>query len=113
MLFYDKNKKDQTAKQYLEDIAKNYINEYQFYQIDISCNQHFYEEIKGLKVNNAGLVIYHPRTEKYVYLKAKNTKGVIDKFLKINLSESNKLPDNKFHNPDIILYSCNQKPESS
>ena len=36
-------KADRTAYDYLKDIAINFINEYQFYEIDLQCNQHFGE----------------------------------------------------------------------
>ena len=33
--------KDQTALHYVQDIAKDYINDYMFYHVDLSCNEQF------------------------------------------------------------------------
>lgn len=41
LLFTDSDKYDRTAYEYLKEVAKNFINEYQFYEIDLKCNQHF------------------------------------------------------------------------
>ena len=30
-----------TANEYLKEVAKNFINEYLFYEIDLDCNPHF------------------------------------------------------------------------
>jgi hypothetical protein len=38
LLFTNPKKRDRTAFDYLSDVAKNFINEYQFYEIDLSCN---------------------------------------------------------------------------
>ena len=43
ILFTDSTKVDRTAYEYLKDAAQNFINEYQFYEVDINCNQHFKE----------------------------------------------------------------------
>lgn len=38
LLFTDSTKQDRTAYDYLKEVAKNFINEYQFYEIDLNCN---------------------------------------------------------------------------
>jgi len=38
LYFSHPKKTDRTAYDYLSDVAKNFINEYQFYEIDLSCN---------------------------------------------------------------------------
>lgn len=73
-LFTDSTKPDRTAYDYLKEVAKNYINEYVFYEVDLVCNDHFKEEIQTLKKTSNGLVVYHPRVNQYVYLKAKLSK---------------------------------------
>jgi len=40
-LFTRSSKQDRTAYEYLKEVAKNFINEYQFYEIDLDCNPHF------------------------------------------------------------------------
>jgi hypothetical protein len=51
-----------------------------------------YDEIAQLKDNNGGLIAFHPRSNQYVYLKAKMTRNVIRKFLEINNEEKKTLP---------------------
>jgi hypothetical protein len=41
LLFTPAGKADRTAYDYIKDIAINFINEYQFYEIELECNQHF------------------------------------------------------------------------
>lgn len=41
LLFTHSSKTDRTAYDYLKDIAINFINEYQFYEIDLACNPSF------------------------------------------------------------------------
>lgn len=41
LLFTHSSRSDRTAYDYLKDIAINFINEYQFYEIDLDCNSEF------------------------------------------------------------------------
>lgn len=41
LLFTHSSRSDRTAYDYLKDIAINFINEYQFYEIDLDCNPEF------------------------------------------------------------------------
>lgn len=41
LLFTHSSRADRTAYDYLKDIAINFINEYQFYEIDLDCNSGF------------------------------------------------------------------------
>jgi hypothetical protein len=65
--------------------------------------------VESIKKASGGLAIYHPRSESIVNLKAKMTKAIIDKFLKINLYESKKIPYNKLKQSDVYLRSCTLK----
>lgn len=92
-------------------MAKNFINEYQFYEVDLSCNQHFKEEIQHLKKTTNGLAVYHPRKDAYVYLKAKLSSSTFERFLKANLSEEGKLPLKKWKTLNIQVHGCKNIPE--
>ena len=45
LLFTNSNKADRTAYDYLKEIAINFINEYQFYEIDLKCNPQLTQDI--------------------------------------------------------------------
>jgi hypothetical protein len=113
LLFTHGNKKDRTAVEYLEEIAINFINEYEFYEIDLSCNSQFVSEIPSLKANYGGLVVYHSKKGSYVSLKAKLSKSTFEKFLRANLRDNKKLPFHEFKDSDIKVSSCNQKQKAT
>ncbi len=96
LLFTNGAKQDRTAYEYLAEIAINFINDYEFLEIDLNCNKHFEDEISNLKSQHGGLVVYHPRKKSYVSLKARLSKSVFDKFLKANLRDNKKLPFHEF-----------------
>jgi hypothetical protein len=75
LLFTHGKNRDRTAYEYLEEVALNFINEYDFFEVDLTCNSHFEEEISTLKNNYGGLVVYHPKKESYVSLKARLSKS--------------------------------------
>ena len=87
-------------------MAKNFINEYQFYEVDIACNSHFKEEIQHLKKSTNGLVVYHPRQDSYVYLKAKLSRSTFERFLRANLADDKKLPYRKWNSLNIQVHAC-------
>mgnify|MGYP000889191581 CR=1 FL=1 len=91
-MFTRSSREDRTAYDYLKEVAKNFINEYQFYEIDLDCNEHFEEDIEHLKKVNSGLVVYHPKVQSYVYLKAKLSRTIFERFLEANLKDNKKLP---------------------
>lgn len=49
---------------------------------------------------------YHPKFDKYVYLKAKMTRGVLKKFLKANNLDSKSLPMKEFASKEVRLNKC-------
>lgn len=106
LLFTSSNKKDRTAFEYLKEVAKNFINEYQFYEIDLTCNEEFLGEIQALKKQSHNLIVYHPKVSSYVTLKAKLSKTTFQKFLSANLRDNKKLPFLKFKNEDIEVRNC-------
>ena len=106
LLFTHGGKKDRTAYEYLEEIAINFINEYEFYEVDLTCNSHFQKEIASLKGNYGGLVVYHPSKKSFVSLKAKLSKSTFEKFLKANLRDNKKLPFHPFSNTSIEISAC-------
>jgi hypothetical protein len=112
LLFSDSSKFDRTAYDYLKEVAKNFINEYQFFEVDLSCNPHFKEEIQHLKKTTSGLAVYHPTKQSYVYLKAKLSKSTFERFLKANLADDKKLPFRKWNQLNIQVHACKgQQPE--
>ena len=38
LVFIDSKKKDQTNKEYIALAARNFLNEYHFFEVDINCN---------------------------------------------------------------------------
>lgn len=106
LLFTHGLKKDRTAYEYLQEVAINFINEYEFYEVDLSCNSHFLAEIPALKANYGGLVVYHPSKKSFVSLKAKLSKSTFEKFLKANLRDNKKLPFHPFSNSSIEISTC-------
>jgi hypothetical protein len=84
----------------------NFINDYEFFEIDLSCNAHFEQEISHLKNNYGGLVVYHPKKSSYVSLKARLSKSTFDKFLKANLRDNKKLPFHEFSDKEIKVNAC-------
>ena len=112
LLFADSTKPDRTAYDYLKEVAKNYINEYLFFEIDLVCNPHFKDEIQNLKKTSNGLVVYHPRVNKYVYLKAKLSKTTFQRFLKANIGDQSKLPLKEWKAENIVANSCGGRKEN-
>lgn len=53
------------------------------------------------------MIAYHPKVNKYVYLKAKMTRNVIRKFLEINNQDKKTLPFKGFSTDQTPLNDCN------
>ena len=68
-----------------------FINEYEFYEIDLTCNEHYFTEFSSLG-KNGGLIVVHPTQKSYIVLKAKLSQSTFEKFLKANLRDRKKLP---------------------
>ena len=82
----EKVAKDNSAKEYLEMEAKNFLNDYKFFQIDLNCNEHLLKTIPQLESKtSSSMIVYHPRDDQHVFLKAKMTRHIIEKFLKVNV----------------------------
>lgn len=48
IFFFNKDLTDKTKRQYLELEAVHYSNDYKLYEVDLSCNNHLFEEIPQL-----------------------------------------------------------------
>ncbi len=57
------------------------------------------------------MIAYHPRLDKYVYLKAKMTRNVIRKFLEINNQDKKSLPFKQFMVERTALNVCGEDIE--
>lgn len=91
----------------LLETAHFYFNDYEFYQIDISCNQAIFTEIFGPDSSETGFMVFHAKNQSYVVLRAKLSRQVFDKFLNANLRDKKKLPFRTLANPDAMLRKCN------
>ena len=64
-----------------------------------------------MRKNTNGLVVYHPRQDSYLHLKAKLSRSTFERFLKANLGDYKKLPLKTWKTPNILVHSCKIKSQ--